>query len=49
MIGSMNAIEVDDLTKHFDDFTAVNHLDFEVKKGEILGFLGQQLSVCSQE
>jgi len=40
MIGSMNAIEVDDLTKHFDDFTAVNHLDFEVKKGEIFGFLG---------
>jgi len=36
----MNAIEVDDLTKHFDDFTAVNHLDFEVKNGEIFGFLG---------
>jgi len=40
MMGSMNAIEVDDLTKHFDDFTAVNHLDFEVKNGEIFGFLG---------
>ena len=40
MIGSMNAIEVDNLTKHFDDFTAVNHLDFEVKNGEIFGFLG---------
>jgi ABC-2 type transport system ATP-binding protein len=40
MMGSMNAIEVDDLTKLFDDFTAVDHLDFEVKNGEIFGFLG---------
>ncbi len=40
MMESMNAIEVDDLTKQFDDFTAVNHLDFEVKNGEIFGFLG---------
>ena len=40
MMGSMNAIEVDNLTKHFDDFTAVDHLDFEVKNGEIFGFLG---------
>ena len=36
----MNAIEVDNLTKLFDDFTAVNHLDFEVKNGEIFVFLG---------
>ena len=36
----MNAIEVDNLTKLFDDFTAVDHLDFEVKNGEIFGFLG---------
>lgn len=40
MMGSMNAIEVDNLTKLFDDFTAVNHLGFEVKNGEIFGFLG---------
>lgn len=40
MIGSMNAIEVNNLTKLFDDFTAVDHLDFEVKNGEIFGFLG---------
>jgi ABC-2 type transport system ATP-binding protein len=40
MMGSINAIEVDNLTKHFDDFTAVDHLDFEVKNGEIFGFLG---------
>ncbi|MBC2697645.1 MAG: ATP-binding cassette domain-containing protein [ANME-2 cluster archaeon] len=36
----MNAIEVDNLTKLFEDFTAVDHLDFEVKNGEIFGFLG---------
>ncbi len=40
MMGSMNAIEVDNLTKLFEDFTAVDHLDFEVKNGEIFGFLG---------
>jgi len=40
MMGSINAIEVDNLTKLFDDFTAVDHLDFEVKNGEIFGFLG---------
>ena len=39
-MGSMNAIEVDNLTKLFDDFTAVDHLDFKVKNGEIFGFLG---------
>ena len=39
-MGSMNAIEVDNLTKLFDDLTAVNHLGFEVKNGEIFGFLG---------
>ena len=37
---SMNAIEVNDLTKRFDDLTAVDHLDFEVGNGEIFGFLG---------
>jgi ABC-type multidrug transport system ATPase subunit len=28
------------LTKCFGDFTAVDHVDFEVKRGEIFGFLG---------
>jgi ABC-2 type transport system ATP-binding protein len=28
------------LTKHFGDFTAVDHVDFEVRRGEIFGFLG---------
>lgn len=34
------SIEVKGLTKCFGDFTAVDHISFEVKKGEIFGFLG---------
>jgi len=33
-------IEVEDLTKKFGDFVAVNHITFKVGKGEIFGFLG---------
>lgn len=33
-------IETKELTKMFGDFTAVNAISFEVKKGEIFGFLG---------
>lgn len=35
-----NSIVVDNLTRCFGDFTAVDHLSFQVKKGEIFGFLG---------
>lgn len=35
-----NAIEVEDLTKNYAEITAVNHINFEVTKGEIFGFLG---------
>lgn len=35
-----NIIQVENLTKMFGDFTAVNAITFEVKKGEIFGFLG---------
>jgi ABC-2 type transport system ATP-binding protein len=35
-----NVIEVSQLTKTFGDFTAVNAITFDVKKGEIFGFLG---------
>ncbi len=35
-----NIIQVENLTKIFGDFTAVNAISFEVKKGEIFGFLG---------
>ncbi len=34
------AIKAENITKVFGDFTAVDHLNFEVKKGEIFGFLG---------
>jgi ABC-2 type transport system ATP-binding protein len=33
-------IQVTDLTKRFGDFTAVDHVNFEVRHGEIFGFLG---------
>ena len=33
-------ITSDNLTKRFGDFTAVDHISFEVQKGEIFGFLG---------
>lgn len=35
-----NIIEVNGLTKKFGDFTAVDHINFAVQKGEIFGFLG---------
>jgi ABC-2 type transport system ATP-binding protein len=34
------AIQADKLTKVFDDFTAVDAITFDVKKGEIFGFVG---------
>jgi len=34
------AVKVENLEKTFGTFTAVNHISFEVKKGEIFGFLG---------
>ncbi len=36
----MNSIEVTALTKKFGSFTAVNEISFNVKQGEIFGFLG---------
>lgn len=35
-----NVIIAEDLTKQFGDFVAVDHISFEVSKGEIFGFLG---------
>ncbi|AZI34432.1 ABC transporter ATP-binding protein [Kaistella carnis] len=34
------AIKAENITKNFGDFTAVDHISFEVTKGEIFGFLG---------
>src|SRR5256885_14905316 len=36
----MNAIAVNDLTRRFGEFVAVDHLTFDVGQGEIFGFLG---------
>jgi len=35
-----NAIEATNMTKYYGDLLAVDHINFEVKKGEIFGFLG---------
>jgi ABC-2 type transport system ATP-binding protein len=35
-----NVIVINDLVKKFDDVTAVNGLDLEIRKGEMFGFLG---------
>jgi ABC-2 type transport system ATP-binding protein len=34
------AVQADDLTRTFGSFTAVDHINFKVPKGEIFGFLG---------
>lgn len=38
-MGSM-MIETDDLTKHYDEITAVDRLDLTIRRGEVYGFLG---------
>ncbi|MEJ7678825.1 MAG: ATP-binding cassette domain-containing protein [Segetibacter sp.] len=35
-----NIITTKELTKRFGDFTAVDAISFDVRKGEIFGFLG---------
>lgn len=37
---SESMIVAENLTRKFGDFTAVDHISFEVKRGEIFGFLG---------
>lgn len=36
----MVAIEAQELTKRFGNFTAVDHVNFRIERGEIFGFLG---------
>ncbi len=36
----MDAIRVEDLTKQFQDVTAVDHISFSVEEGELFGLLG---------
>jgi ABC-2 type transport system ATP-binding protein len=33
-------ISVENLTRHFGDFVAVDHVNFEVRAGEVVGYLG---------
>jgi ABC-2 type transport system ATP-binding protein len=40
MMNATPAILAHNLTKRFGDFTAVDGIDFEVRRGEIFGFLG---------
>jgi len=40
MESQTTAVTAHDLTKKFGDFTAVNNIDFQVRRGEIFGFLG---------
>ena len=35
-----NAVEIHDLVKRFGAFVAVDHVNLEVRRGEIFGFLG---------
>jgi len=37
---SNNSVVVESLVKRFGDFAAVDHIDLEVRKGEVFGFLG---------
>ena len=34
------AVRIDDLSKRFGDFVAVDHVSLDVRQGEIFGFLG---------
>jgi ABC-2 type transport system ATP-binding protein len=36
----MNIVEVNNLTKRYENFTAVDNIDFNINKGEVFGFLG---------
>ena len=40
----MNAIEVRHLTRRFGNFVAVNDVSFDVRGGEIFGFLGSNVA-----
>jgi lipooligosaccharide transport system ATP-binding protein len=40
MVSSEVVIKAHGLTKRYDGFTAVDHIDFEVYRGECVGFLG---------
>ncbi len=39
-MNAQSSVRVENLVKKFDDFVAVDHVSFNVEKGEIFGFLG---------
>jgi len=39
-MGEDIAIKTSGLTKHYGEMVAVDHLDLEVRQGEVFGFLG---------
>ncbi len=39
-MGAEKIIEVEELTRKFGDFTAVDHISFSMNEGEIFGFIG---------
>lgn len=39
-MNSVTVIKVSNLTKDYEDIRAVDHISFDIKKGEIFGFLG---------
>jgi ABC-2 type transport system ATP-binding protein len=40
MTQESHAVEVEDLSRRFGDFTAVDHISFRIRTGEVFGFLG---------
>lgn len=36
----MNSIEIQNLTKKYGEYVAVDHISFQVQKGSLIGFLG---------
>ncbi len=42
VVGGVRMVEVTNLTKEFKKVKAVDHINFSVKKGEILGLLGEK-------
>ena len=40
MEGESNMLKLENVTKYYEDFLAVDNLSFEVKEGEIFGLLG---------
>lgn len=45
----MDIIRVQNLTKTYGNFTAVNNISFSVEKGTMLGFLGINVPRYEQE